>query len=73
MCWFSESTYDWNAEEWTVPVNFAVSKLTNFGKQPVSLQMGYRHYLDKPSGGPDWGPTVYCHVSVSQVTRSIRA
>jgi hypothetical protein len=51
----SESTYDWNTEEWTVPVNFTVSKLTNFGKQPVSLQVGYRHYLDKPSGGPVWG------------------
>jgi hypothetical protein len=51
----AESTYDWTAEEWTVPVNLQVSKLTHFGKQPVSLQAGYRHYLDKPSGGPDWG------------------
>ena len=50
-----ESTYDWNTEEWTVPVNFAVSKLTHFGKQPVSFQVGYRHYFDKPSGGPDHG------------------
>jgi hypothetical protein len=50
-----ESTYDWNDEQWTVPVNFAVSKLTNFGKQPVSFQVGYRHYFDAPSGGPDNG------------------
>ena len=51
----SESTYDWNGKEWTVPVNFSVSKLTHFGKQPVSFQVGYRNYLDAPSGGPDWG------------------
>ncbi len=51
----SESTYDWTAEEWTVPVNFNVSKLTHFGKQPVSFQVGYRHFFDTPSGGPDWG------------------
>jgi hypothetical protein len=51
----SESTYDWTAEEWTVPVIFNVSKLSHFGKQPVSLQVGYRHYFDTPSGGPDWG------------------
>lgn len=50
-----ESTYDWNDEQWTVPVNFAVSKLTHFGDQPVSFQVGYRHYFDAPSGGPDWG------------------
>jgi hypothetical protein len=50
-----ESTYNWNDEQWTVPVNLQVSKLTHFGKQPVSFQVGYRHYFDKPSGGPDHG------------------
>jgi len=51
----SESTYDWTAGEWTVPVIANVSKLTHFGKQPVSFQVGYRHYFDTPPGGPDWG------------------
>lgn len=51
----SESTYDWTAKEWTVPVTLAVSKLVHLGKQPVSLQVGYKNYLDKPAGGPDWG------------------
>jgi hypothetical protein len=50
-----ETSYDWNAEEWTAPVNAQVSKLAHFGKQPVSFQFGYRHYFDTPSGGPDWG------------------
>jgi hypothetical protein len=51
----TETTYDWNAEEWTVPVIANVSKLTHIGKQPVSFQVGYRHYFDTPAGGPDWG------------------
>ena len=51
----TESSYDWNTEQWTVPVNAAVSKLTNIGKQPVSFQVGYRYYFDTPPGGPDWG------------------
>lgn len=50
-----ESSYNWEAEEWTVPLNLTVSQLVKFGKQPVSLQLGYRNYLDAPAGGPDWG------------------
>ncbi|MCG7521786.1 transporter [Ruegeria sp. Ofav3-42] len=52
----SESTYDWNAEEWTAPVNLMVSKLVKFGEQRVSLQGGARYYLASPETGPDgWG------------------
>ena len=51
----TESSYDWKGEEWTVPINLTVSQLVRFGKQPVSLQLGYRNYVDAPTGGPDWG------------------
>ena len=51
----TESSYDWTAEEWTVPVNLTVSQLVKVGKQPISVQVGYRNYLDAPKGGPDWG------------------
>lgn len=52
----SESTYDWKAEEWSVPINMAVSKLTKFGDQPVSLQLGARYWADAPeAGADDWG------------------
>ena len=50
-----ESTYDWNSEEWTVPLNLFVTQLVKIGDTPVSFQLGARYYLDKPSGGPDWG------------------
>ena len=51
----TESSYDWQAKEWTVPINLSVSQLVSVGKQPISLQLGYRNYVDKPTGGPDWG------------------
>lgn len=51
----TESTYNWEAEEWTVPVNLTLSQLLKVGKQPIQLQLGYRNYVDTPSGGPDWG------------------
>jgi len=51
----TESTYDWGAHQWTVPLNAAVSQLLKIGKQPVSFGLGARYYADKPDGGPDWG------------------
>jgi hypothetical protein len=52
----AESSYDWNARQWTVPINATVSKLVRFGQQPVSRGVGARHYADSPAGGPHgWG------------------
>ena len=51
----TESTYDWEDSQWTVPVNAFVSQILKIGKQPISIQLGARYYADGPSGGPDWG------------------
>jgi hypothetical protein len=51
----TESTYDWNAQQWTVPFNWTIQQLLKIDKQPVALQLGYRVYADRPSGGPSWG------------------
>jgi len=51
----TESTYDWQGHQWTVPLNFMVQQLVKIGKQPVALTLGARYYADKPDGGPDWG------------------
>ena len=48
----TESTYDWIAEKWTIPVNATVSKLVMFGKQPVSLGAGVRYWAESPDGAP---------------------
>ncbi|MEW9838749.1 transporter, partial [Mesorhizobium marinum] len=49
----TESTYDWEAEQWSVPINFMVSKLVKFGEQPVSFQAGVRYWAESPDAGPD--------------------
>ncbi|MGD0275950.1 MAG: transporter [Syntrophales bacterium] len=51
----TESTYDWNNSQWTVPINVSLSQMLKIGNQPISLQLGYRYYAEKPTGGPDWG------------------
>ncbi|NJN40532.1 MAG: transporter [Gammaproteobacteria bacterium] len=51
----TESTYNWEAEQWTVPVNLTYSKVTRIGSQLVSIGGGVRGYLESPTGGPDWG------------------
>jgi len=50
-----ESTYDWKANQWTVPLNIGYSKISKLGSQMISYQGGVRAYLEKPDGGPDWG------------------
>ena len=37
-----ESTYDWEGEQWGVPIHVQVTKLLKFGKQPVSIGGGLR-------------------------------
>jgi hypothetical protein len=51
----TESTYDWQSEHATVPINFMVQQLVKIGGKPVAFQLGYRYYIEKPNGGPDWG------------------
>jgi hypothetical protein len=52
-----ESSYNWETEEWSVPINAQVAKLTKFGMQPVSLFAGLRYWADSPEdAGPEgWG------------------
>lgn len=51
----TESTYDWDRSQWTVPVNLMISQLLKIGGKPVQFQIGYRYYAEGPSGGPEWG------------------
>jgi hypothetical protein len=51
----TEFTYDWEGAQWTVPVNFMLNQMLKIGRQPISLQLGYRYYAAKPDRGPDWG------------------
>lgn len=51
----TESTYDWEDSQWTVPINLTVAQVLKIGKQPVQIQLGGRYYAEGPSGAPDWG------------------
>jgi hypothetical protein len=51
----SESTYDWENSQWTVPLNLTVAQVVKIGKLPVQFQVGGRYYAEKPKDGPDWG------------------
>ncbi len=52
----TESTYDWEAEEWSIPVNFVVTQLLKVGKLPVQVGAGVRYWADSPDYGPEgWG------------------
>jgi len=49
----SESTYNWEASQWAVPVNVSVSKLVFLGRLPVSLQAGFGYWLESSDIGPE--------------------
>jgi hypothetical protein len=51
----TESTYDWAARQWTIPLVGQVSQLVKIGGQPVQFAIGAKYYADKPDGGPEWG------------------
>jgi hypothetical protein len=52
----TESTYDWEAEQWSVPVNFTVNQLLKVGDQLLQVGGGVRYWADAPDNGPDgWG------------------
>ena len=46
----TESTYDWEGEQWSVPINFTVSQLLKTGNQ---IGSGVGYWADAPSNGPE--------------------
>lgn len=52
----TESTYDWQAREWSVPINLNVTQLLKIGGHPLTIQAGPRYWLDRSGDGPQgWG------------------
>jgi len=53
----TESTYDWKAGQWSVPINLTVTQLLKVGSQPLSLQAGARYWAQTPgeNGPRGWG------------------
>ena len=51
----TESTYDWVADQWTVPINLGITQVFKIGDQAMSIQVGGKWYAEAPDGAPDWG------------------
>jgi len=52
----TETTYDWENEEWSVPVIFNVLQMLKIGPQIIQIGVGARYWADSPDYGPDgWG------------------
>ncbi len=49
----TETVYDWESEDWAVPINLAVSKLLAIGGQPISVQGGLRYWAEHTDNGPE--------------------
>lgn len=47
--------YDWESEEWTVPVHVTVGKTVNWGVRPVKLAVEANYYVEQGDAFcPDW-------------------
>jgi len=51
----TESTYDWENSQWTVPLIANVSQLLKLGGQPIQFSLGPKLYVEGPTTAPDWG------------------
>lgn len=52
----TESTYYWDAEQWSVPLMVVATKVTKIGNQMVSFGGGVRYWAESPDSGPEgWG------------------
>jgi len=48
-------TYNWESEEWTVPVELYISKTVMFGPQPFQFDLHVDYYVEQPDAfGPEW-------------------
>ncbi|WP_299476999.1 hypothetical protein [uncultured Roseibium sp.] len=51
-------SYDWEAEQWTIPVNATLRKVVRLGNTPVQLSASFDYYVEKNDNfGPDFGLT----------------
>lgn len=49
----TESTYDWNGREGSVPINLQLNKVANLGGQMVQFGAGVRYWAESTEAGPE--------------------
>ena len=50
---FSESNYNWESEDWSVPVYLALARVVRWGKLPVRLQGVVGYWVESTDEGPE--------------------
>jgi hypothetical protein len=50
----SVGNFEADSDQWTVPINVLVSKVSSFGMFPASYQVGVGGYAVHADGGPSW-------------------
>jgi hypothetical protein len=52
----TESSYDWETRQWSVPLNATVSQLLKIGPQIIQITVGARYWAESADNGPEnWG------------------
>jgi hypothetical protein len=52
----TESTYDWEADQWSVPVILQVAQLFKIGPQILQFAVSGKYWAVSPDNGPEgWG------------------
>lgn len=52
----TETTYDWNSDQWTVPLNLTVAQLLRVGGQLLQVGVGARYWVEGSDLAPEgWG------------------
>jgi len=50
----TESTYDWNENEWSIPMNLMLAKVTRIGNQTIQVGGGFRYWAKSTAeNGPE--------------------
>ena len=49
----TESSYDWDADTWSVPVNLTVAQMLRIKGQAFQIIAGPRYWAESPDGGPE--------------------
>lgn len=63
-------TYDWESEQWTIPLNLTVGKSVILGGKPWKFAFEINYYVEKPDAiGPEW----MIGLSVTPVVKNILA
>ena len=48
-------TYDWEASQWSIPLNLTVSKTVTLGETPIKIDLTLDYYVERSDAfGPEW-------------------